>query len=108
MPVRQSRHKDLNEYIAGAIKDMMEWMSKGSRWSGLAHIDSMMVGIVERVVLSIEEAASGRQLERCEFLESGQFHNMILMTDLCSNLSLILRQTVQPMLDHLPHKPANR
>ncbi|EKX52630.1 hypothetical protein GUITHDRAFT_150603 [Guillardia theta CCMP2712] len=52
VPVRQSRHKDLNEYIAGAIKDMMEWMSKG---------------IVERVVLSIEEAASGRQLERFVF-----------------------------------------
>jgi hypothetical protein len=49
VPVRQSRHKELNVYISNALADSRAWMEEG---------------MVESVVVSIEDATSGKQLER--------------------------------------------
>ena len=35
MPVQQSRHKDLNDYISNAVQDVRDWISKGLRVKGV-------------------------------------------------------------------------
>jgi len=52
VPVRQSRHKDLNDYISGAVADMKQWMDKG---------------LIEKVVLAVEDCATKEQIERFVF-----------------------------------------
>mmetsp|Transcript_3640 Transcript_3640/g.7285 ORF Transcript_3640/g.7285 Transcript_3640/m.7285 type:complete len:229 (+) Transcript_3640:55-741(+) len=52
VPVRQSRHKALNDYIAQALTDAKHWMHKG---------------MVESVVVAIEDASTHKQLERFVF-----------------------------------------
>mmetsp|Transcript_59553 Transcript_59553/g.122006 ORF Transcript_59553/g.122006 Transcript_59553/m.122006 type:complete len:215 (-) Transcript_59553:110-754(-) len=52
VPVRQSRHKDLNDYISGAVADVKIWMDRG---------------LVEKVVLSIEDCSTRQQIERFVF-----------------------------------------
>lgn len=47
--VHQSRHKELNDYIANSIAAAREWMRKG---------------LVESVVVSIDDVTTGKQLER--------------------------------------------
>uniref|UniRef100_A0A7S0MSC4 HORMA domain-containing protein n=1 Tax=Cryptomonas curvata TaxID=233186 RepID=A0A7S0MSC4_9CRYP len=49
IPVRQSRYKELNQYISGAVQGAHFWMVKG---------------VLEKVVLCIEDKSTGRKLER--------------------------------------------